>query len=206
MQRILPTRSYAETDVINLFARTAINSAITDSGSGDAGLFVKISSADLNKDPIAYSSAAYLGKTDYPHIFGDMYPAVPHKVVPATAGAKCLGITLKQVAAYDENGEKLLYRKDRLESLNAVLSGQAEPILKRGIVTLASSAFDGTLTPGQKIAISANAGKVTGVADGVVQASGNTIVGEVLGTGSRSSNAGITDPLAGNYALVFIDC
>ena len=38
--RILPFRQYAEEDVVNLYATAAANNAVTDSGDGDAGVFV----------------------------------------------------------------------------------------------------------------------------------------------------------------------
>lgn len=207
MQRLLPFRDYSEHDVINLFSRSAINTNITDSGAGDNGLFVKVTAGDLSKDPIEYASAGYLTSASYPHVFGDMYPSVPLKIGAATAGSPVLGVTLKQVAAYDENGQKMIFTSQaHYEGRDALPSGSAEPVLKRGLITLASGAIDGTLSVNQKIAISANAGKITGVPDGIVQASGNTIVGHVLATGNRASNGGITDPLAGPYAIVFINC
>jgi len=207
MQRLLPFRQYAEQDVINLFSRSAINTNITDSGNGDSGLFVKVTAGDLSKDPIEYASQSYLTSASYPHVFGDMYPSVPHKIAAATAGSPVLGVTLKQVAAYDENGQKMIFTSQaHYEGRDALPSGVAEPVLKRGIIELASGAIDGTLTINQKIAISANAGKITGVGDTIVTASGVTVVGHVLATGSRSSNGGIADPLAGPYAIVYIDC
>ena len=47
-------------------------------------------------------------------------------------------MTLYQTAKNDENGEKLLYNPQKQEEKQAMLPGQAVPILTKGIVTLAS--------------------------------------------------------------------
>ena len=53
-----------------------------------------------------------------------------------------MGITLRETLAYDENGEKLLYYKQKLDEAQAVLPGQTVPVLTRGLVLLSSTAFD----------------------------------------------------------------
>ena len=54
--RILPFRQYDENDVINLFALegASVNASTTDTGAGDAGVFVKVSAGDFDKDPVGY--------------------------------------------------------------------------------------------------------------------------------------------------------
>src|SRR6056300_982173 len=110
MLRILPFRQYDENDVINLFALggSYANTSTTDTGNGDAGVFVKVSAGDFNSDPVAYSDDSYLGKADYPFVKAQ-YPSVQLECAPAISGDTTLGITLRQTAKEDENGEKLLY-------------------------------------------------------------------------------------------------
>ena len=223
--RILPFRQYAEEDVVNLFANAAANNQVSDSGAGDAGVFVKVNAGNLSLDPIQYETNSYLGKTDYPFIGRDQYPVVPLKVDAATTGTACLGVTLLQTAQYDENNEKLLYYPQKQLETQSVLSGQAVPILTKGIITLAASpdaagalpdAIDGALTdfaPGNWLLVSdSTAGKVTGVAqddarwiDGTTGAGGydtsvlahRQIIGQVLGTGIRQNRGVAADQFAG---------
>lgn len=195
--RILPFRQYDENDVINLFALegASANEATTDSGAGDAGVFVKVSAGDFNQEPVAYGDDAYLGKTDYPFVKAQ-YPSVSLECAPAASGEALLGITLRQTAKVDENGEKLLYNPVKAEELGCVLPGQAVPVATRGVFTITASAYEGALAVGDGIALSATAGKVEACA-----ATAAEKVGMVIGTGSRTSGT-ITDAFEGDYAVI----
>ena len=199
--RLLPFRQYDENDVVNMYALVdaAVNENVTGVGTGDAGVFVKVSAGNFDLDPVSYSSDSYLGKTDYPHVGFNQYPKVNLKVSPAASGdlTNCLGITLRQTAKFDENGEKLLYYRQKAEELMCVLPGQAVPVATRGIFSLSANAIDGTLTVGSGFKLSENGGKVTGCAhdDGGK-------LGIVLGTGSRTSLTSVTDAYAGNFAVI----
>jgi hypothetical protein len=206
--RTLPFRQYNETDVINMFAMGTgfINESVTDSGNGDAGVFVTVESGNLNLDTIVYDSAydSYLGKTNYPHVGVNQYPRVSLSLKPATSGDALVGITLRQTAKTDENGEKLLYYPQKAEELMCMLPGQAVPVACRGVFTLAASAFAGSVPAigsGFKLP-SGVSGKVTGCTNSDAQK-----VGTVLATGSRTasvSTANLSDPLTGSYAIVFL--
>jgi len=199
--RLLPFRQLNEFDVVNMYALVdaAVNESTTGVGSGDAGVFVKVSAGNFDLDPVSYASDSYLGKTDYPNIGVAQYPKVNLKVTPAASGdlTHCLGLTLRQTAKTDENGEKLLYYRQKAEELMAVLPGQAVPVATRGIFSLGANAVDGTLTVGSGFKLSANAGKVTGCAH-----SDAGKLGLVLGTGSRTTLNGIADQFNGNFAVV----
>ena len=95
--RLLPFRQYDEQDVVNMFA---LNSSvaldnITQDGEGSNGVFVKITDGNITNDTITYGSDSYLGKTDYPHVNGTMYPTVDLTISGARDGDIPLGITLK---------------------------------------------------------------------------------------------------------------
>jgi hypothetical protein len=188
-----------------------VNESTTGAGQtsyGDAGVFVAVNGGDLNKDPVSYTAGAdqfggYLGKTDYPFVGANSYPSVSLRVKPATSGDALLGITLRQTAKADENGEKLLYYPQKREELQAVLPGQAVPVATRGVFTLNSGAFNGSLTVGQGFALTSGvSGTITGVA-----ASSAARLGLVIGTGSRVSNT-TADQFAGaagttgTYAMI----
>jgi len=217
--RILPFRQYSDHDVVNLFSVIAsdVNTATTDSGAGDAGLFVKVADGNFDADPITYQTNSYLGDTSYPFLgTTEMYPEVNLKITGAADEDHCIGMTLFQTAKNDENGEKLLYNPQKQEELQAMLPGQAVPIATKGIFTLSSAAFDGPLTsytPGNRIKLSSNAGKITGFS--TVTATTITtgdlvdedkVFGHVLGTGTRANEGNTTDQFSGNYIVVSFDC
>ena len=217
--RILPFRQYSDHDVVNLFSVIAsdVNTATTDSGAGDAGLFVKVADGNFDADPITYQTNSYLGDTSYPFLgTTEMYPEVNLKITGAADEDHCIGMTLFQTAKNDENGEKLLNNPQKQEELQAMLPGQAVPIATKGIFTLSSSAFDGPLTsyaPGNRIKLSSNAGKITGFT--TVSATTITtgdlvdedkVFGHVLGTGTRANEGNTTDQFSGNYIVISFDC
>jgi hypothetical protein len=215
--RLYPFRQYSDIDVINMFANSTCDDNPFTNGNGSAGVFVKVNAGNLDLDPITYASNSYLGKTDYPFLGAAQYPSVPLTFTAATNDAPVLGITLNQTLAFDENGEKLLYNPIKTAELQAVLSGQAVPVATRGMFTLNDTAIDwvdANMVVNSQLLISANAGKVSGLAPTTVgPLTGQyAIIGKVLATGSRASQNGKSDYFAGTgsagakYALVQIDC
>ena len=207
--RILPFRQYSDHDVVNMYAVVSADvlTSTTDTGAGDAGVFVKVSDGNFDNDPVTYQTNSYLGKTDYPFVgTTDMYPEVNLKITGSTSGEIPLGMTLYQTAKNDENGEKLLYNPQKQEELQAMLPGQAVPVATKGIFTLAAAAFDGgvaSYAPGKGVRTSLlNAGKLTGA----LRADGIHVFGHVLGTGTRTSVGPTTDQFSGDYIVVSIDC
>ena len=218
--RILPFRQYSDHDVVNMYAviGSDVLTSTTDTGAGDAGVFVKVSDGNFDNDPVTYQTNSYLGKTDYPFVgTTDMYPEVNLKITGAKGEDHALGLTLYQTAKNDENGEKLLYNPQKQEELQTMLPGQAVPVATKGIFTLAAAAFDGPIAsyaPGNRIKLSAvTAGKVTGFAT-IAKAAMTTgdlfaedkVFGHVLGTGVRASAGPTTDQFAGNYIVVSFNC
>ena len=196
--RLLPFRQYDEQDVINLYALgDAALESTTGDGKGSNGVFVKVSNGDFNQEAIEYGVNSYLGNEAYPHVGAGMYPSNPLTVAATASGEFPIGLTLNQTAKADENGEKLLYNTTKKEELQAVLPGQTVPVATKGIFTLSAAATGGNpLTLGGGFEAQAD-GKVGGCSAGF---SGS--LGTVIGTGSRSSNAGITDQFAGDYFIV----
>ena len=207
--RILPFRQYSDHDVVNLYSviGSDVLDSTTGSGAGDAGVFVKVSAGNFDLDPITYQTNTYLGDTSFPFLgTTEMYPEVNLKVTGSTSGEIPLGLTLYQTAKNDENGEKLLYHPTKQNELQAMLPGQAVPVLTKGIVTLSYTAFDGTAsvyTPGKGIRTSlTNAGKITGA----LRSDGIHVFGHVLGTGHRANVGITTDQFSGDYIVVSFDC
>ena len=205
--RILPFRQYNEHNVVNLYAldgSATIPGDLATNGDGDAGLLVSINSGDFDKG-IDYTSDTYLGKTDYPHIGANGYPKVTGMTFVPCAGTNPLGITLRQTATHDENGEKLLYYRQKAIEHQAVLPGEVVPVLTAGLVTLAHTAF----VSGTTLDSSAINAAVTAAADGELELGGaGAAVGRVLAVGARKAGDN-PDQFAGTgtgaYALVKIE-
>jgi hypothetical protein len=102
--RMLPFRQYNENDVINMFSLDTI--------TGEAGSLVKISSANLDLDPVSLIERSdSLGYQNYLGNASSLYPEVPYKVTKvANTGERPIGILLKDVRSVDENGELSLER------------------------------------------------------------------------------------------------
>lgn len=205
--RILPFRQYNEHNVVNLYAldgSATIPGDLATEGDGDAGLLVSINNGDFDKG-IDYTSDTYLGKTDYPHIGANGYPKVTGMTFVPCAGTNPLGITLRQTATHDENGEKLLYYRQKAIEHQAVLPGEVVPVLTAGLVTLAHTAF----ISGTTLDSSAINAAVTAAADGELELGGaGAAVGRVLAVGARTAGDN-PDQFAGTgtgaYALVKIE-
>lgn len=204
--RILPFRQYIEQDVINLYSldTTGLTAALANpfqDGGNAAGALVEISSGDFDKG-VEYTNDSYLGKTDYPHVGGNGYPMVTGmQIKPHDGTGSALGFTLRQTLTHDENGEKLLYYRQKMIEAQAVLPGEVVPVLTRGLITLDSSALDG-------VAIPVAGGDVYAAAGGKISATGTIKVGKCIAVGNRK--AGLTsDQFAGSgssaYFLIKIE-
>lgn len=197
--RLEPYRDYSEHDVINLFSLEVSDtenlSLWKPGGTGgdfDAGVIVAVSNGKLPGDIPGFAPSVtgttntslrnYLGASSQPHVGFNSYPVVETTVVPAETGTsatnKAIGITLRQTLAYDENDENLLRYPLKRDELQAVLPGQAVPILTRGLVLLNEDAIDGTADVGDSLAVGG-----TGKAGKFVTTTTGTVVGEVIGVG-----------------------
>lgn len=193
-KRILPYRDYSEHDVVNLFSLDTsaytIADAKSNAGAGnafDSGVVVSVSAGALPGEVSELRASTpdtlreYLGASfNSAHIGFNGYPAnTGMTVAPAAAAGRGLGITLRETLAFDENGEKLLYYKQKLDEAQAVLPGQTVPVLTRGLVLLSGDAIDGTPSEGDALEIAAG-GKLgvhsAGVVVGTVLATGTDIV------------------------------
>lgn len=198
--RLLPFRQYDENDVINFFSLDAI--------TGSAGSVVQISSANLNQDPVLYTTRG----DAYQNTLGNalsLYPTVPHKVsVVAGTGAavKPIGLLLRDVRSLDENGENLLYYNQKKEELQAVVSGEAVPIATKGLFTINVNGLAGGVVPAlNSLAIPAANGTLTGVLSSVAsQEEKDVSVGKFIATGSRTSGLE-ADAFIGSYAMLKLE-
>lgn len=182
MIRLKPFRQVNEYDVINLFA--------PNSTTGDEGDFYKVRGSGYVSDDIQRT----ISLTSEAHVVSNRYVLKP-EVTLATSGddkGDVLGVAIKNVRATDYLGRDLLYDDTRKTEANAVLSGEAIPIVKRGMFLV--SGIEGTVKRGSGIAVSNTTAGGWRSYNPAVETSVATL-GQVLG-----------DPDADGYALVQIDC
>ena len=159
MANLKPFRDYDEHDVINLFAvnaESANKGTVVTADSNGVNLKDATSLDDLS--PFANTLSAQFN--------------VPWTVSPATSGAakgEIVGLLLKDVRRYDENGEQLIFNPRKAAEMDVIISGQAAPILTKGLVLV--NGIVGTPGFGSGAAVSDAGGgdlKVVAYADATV--------------------------------------
>jgi len=194
-KRILPYRDYSEHDVVNMFSlKVESGDSLSgwveaSSGKWDSGVVVSVSAGALPGEVSELRAETPDNLRDYlgasfsgAHIGFNGYPAnTGMTVAPAAAGGRGLGITLRETLAFDENGEKLLYYKQKLDEAQGVLPGQTVPVLTRGLVLLSAGSIDGTPSVGDDLEIKAD-GKLGSQSSG-------SVVGSVIAIGEESNDS-----------------
>jgi hypothetical protein len=194
-KRILPYRDYSEHDVVNLFALDVSSktlSSFVPNGTGDfdAGVVVSVSAGALPGEVSELRASTPDNLRDYlgasfsgAHIGFNGYPAnTGMTVAPANGSGRALGITLRETLAFDENGEKMLSYKQKLDEAQGVLPGQSVPVLTKGLILLSASAFSSAPAQGDDLEVSSTAGKL-------VKATTGTVVGSVIAIGEESNDS-----------------
>ena len=176
MANLKAFRQYDEHDVINLFSLTGNSITVPF----NKGTLVKIVGDGWKND--ASSDLDMLGNPGqaYTNTVSQRY-GVPACVTVAATGDNHLGITLYDVKETDENGEKLIYNPRKAAELQAVVSGQAVPIMTKGVVLYngvgGTPAAGGAAYAAASGGISAvDSGKIVGKFLGVKDADGNVLV------------------------------
>jgi hypothetical protein len=194
-KRILPYRDYSEHDVINMFALDVTGETLADFksngiGNFDAGVVVSVSAGALPGEVSELRATTPDNLRDYlgasfsgAHIGFNGYPAnTGMTVAPADGTGRALGITLRETLAFDENGEKMISYKQKLDEAQGVLPGQSVPVLTKGLILLSASAFASAPALGDDLEVSSTAGKLETATTG-------TVVGTVLAVGEDSDNS-----------------
>lgn len=130
-QTLRPFRDYNEKDVINLYS---VSGAVIDSTYqiiATKGSLVKVvnNGFQLDQDPEVMIGNMGLFNTN--NFVGQRY-GVPSQVALCGVSDNPIGMTLFDVRELDENGEFLKYRPEKAAEMEAVLSGQAVPIVTNG--------------------------------------------------------------------------
>jgi hypothetical protein len=139
---IKPFRDYDEHEVINLFAVSgaSVNKGCFVTALGSGWDFKTASAFDDN----SYIDTVFSARFNVPHVVG-----------PATSGTpknRVLGMLLKDVRNVDENGYPLKFEPRKAAEMDVVISGEAAPVVKRGVFLY--SGIEGTPAFGSGLAIS----------------------------------------------------
>ena len=178
MPVLRPFRDYDEHDVINLFR---LDNASTLPVS--RGTLVKLADNTGWQNSQELDMLGSAGEYSISNVVAQRY-GVEAEVTIAGAGDQPIGWTLYDVAELDENGEKLIYNPRKAVEIECVLSGQAVPIVTRGVFLYSGATLAGeTVNAGVKLYAGA-AGELTVDADSGT----NMQVGYALGGKDSGSN------------------
>lgn len=124
MPNLKPFRDYSEHDVVNLFsvAADSLNKGTVVVANG-VGINLKDQTNIDNLSNVANTVSAQFN--------------VPWTVSAAPSGSaqgSIVGLLLKDVRKYDENGEILLFHPRKAAEMDVIVSGQAAPVLTKGVV------------------------------------------------------------------------
>ena len=148
-----PFRQYSEHDVVNLFSYSGDSTLVTK------GLAVKVVgdgwTNDANTSPVELLGSV---GASYTNVISQRY-GVKAKVGLAASGDAILGLTLMDVRENDENGEKLVYNPRKAAEMGVVISGQAVPVLTKGIVSYSGAS---NVNAGSVAFVSGAAGELAG--------------------------------------------
>jgi len=168
MPKLRPFRNYDEKDVINLFAFSG--TVGTNAGdSVNAGTLVKLAGDGWKATDEPNEMLGDMGSS-YGNTVSERYGVVP-KVALCGTGDAPLGITLYDVKEVDENGELLKFNPRKAAEIEAVISGQAVPIVTKGMFLYSGASLTG---------VAAGANVYAGAA-GEIATVGSVVVGKALG-------------------------
>jgi hypothetical protein len=150
-----PFRQYSESDVVGLFSYSGDSTLVTK------GLAVKVVGDGFTNEA-GSSPVEALGSVgaSYTNVVSQRY-GVAAKVGLAASGDAILGITLMDVRELDENGEKLVFNPRKAAEMGVVISGQAVPVLTKGLVLYSGAS---NVVAGSIAFVSGAAGELAGQA------------------------------------------
>jgi hypothetical protein len=167
-----PLRDYSEHDVVNFFA--VDNQQDANGVIATAGTVVKVTGNGFQ--PVSDTSlgggtgflgqipvdlGGTLGIPGLSNVVSNRY-VVTAKVAPAVAQDTApIGITLMATQELDENGEKLIFKPGKAAEKGVVVSGQAVPVLTRGVLVYSGSTSDFPATANVGAAIYVAAGSLS---------------------------------------------
>lgn len=139
--RIFPFQDYDNHDIVNLFSKDVTGVAgelvkiIRSTPSSTQGFSSTPNGASFNRvTNLRYETTDKVKATQ-----GGQYQDTKYTV---------LGLTLNATLETDENGMPIRFFPQRKAELQCVVSGDAVPVLRRGLIGIYSNGYTGVPTPG----------------------------------------------------------
>jgi len=193
MALLKPFRQYSENDVVNMFA--------FDGSDATRGAIVKLETAAGHDWKVDWEFDTVSINNNYPNTTSDRY-AVTARVGLAGSGDAAFGMLMHDVKEYDENGEKLIWHPRKAHEMQVSLSGQAVPVLTRGIVLVNGIDVDEihgvAVGPGVKLYAGDNGAIMTHDDDDVPKTLKPSYIGYCVG--------GSADLATNKDVLIKLDC
>jgi hypothetical protein len=163
-QTLRPFRDYSEKDVINLFSVSGAPIDTTYQIIATKGSLVKVVGSGFVNDQDPEVMIGNMGLFNVNNFVGQRY-GVSSQVALAGASDQPIGMLLFDVRELDENGEMLKYRPQKAAEMEVVLSGQACPIVTKGLF-IVSGIQTGTtaIAAGNPVYVGTNGGFATSTA------------------------------------------
>jgi hypothetical protein len=122
MPKLKPFRDYSEHDVVNLYS-------LYGSAPINAGTLVQIYNDGV------HSFQGLNNMSSFDNTISALFESVGKvKILENFDDTLPLGVLLKDVREYDENGEYLLHNPRKLAELDCVLPHQTVPVLTKGLI------------------------------------------------------------------------
>lgn len=218
--RLFPFSDVNPHDKLNLYS--------LDSSSGLAGQLVKIATGSANPQTTevdGFSSSA-MG-VSYNGTYSNRYEVL-WKVSPTVSGDTrfdAVGVTELSTLEYDENGMPLKFNENRAIEIGAVRSGEAVPVITKGLIGLWGNYIDQSLgapRPGNLAVVSRSGlGLIAAISPthaqfstsgvttaGVTLYTPNHVVGKWVSSLPTSTNTGLANEFSaqGGYAFLQLNC
>lgn len=134
MPNLLPFRDYSEHEVLNLFSCTVIankGALVKPKRSWkSAGATDQSTAGPLNLGASAPGAIYPNTVTQNFELVGQVETVVDHDDVPTA-----IGVLLKDVREFDENGEKLIFNSRKAAEMDVIIKDiQTVPVLTRGLI------------------------------------------------------------------------
>lgn len=134
MPNLLPFRDYSEHEVLNFFSCTAVANKGTlvkpKRSWKSVGATDSSTAGPLNLGASAPGAIYPNTVTQNFELVGQVETVVDHDDVPTA-----IGVLLKDVREFDENGEKLIFNSRKADEMDVIIKDiQAVPVLTRGLI------------------------------------------------------------------------
>lgn len=136
MPNLLPFRDYSEHEVLNFFACTAVaNKGVLVKPKRSwksVGASDRSTAGPLNLGTSAPGATYQNTVTQNFELVGQIEPIVNYDDVPTA-----IGVLLKDIREFDENGEKLIFNSRKAAEMDVIIKDiQAVPVLTRGLILI----------------------------------------------------------------------